>query len=1171
VTKKLEILLLGPPIVRWNGELISIQRRLPRALLFYLAWQGTMVPRETLLDLFWEKGIKAARARLTENISRLRATLPIDNLILAHAGLIGLNLDQIYIDRLHFEYLIDQAGRVPWQIPENEPLTTNIYQMLIQANNLWRDTYALQGVFLPTSALDDWLQQSTRRMEGLRFNVLMRLSDHAYTMLDYQGGLNFARAALQYDPYNRKVHLKILQNLVKLGKLREAQQYFENTREMILNELGINPTPDMINIYKNIRTLEDAPLPDIEPRWEIHPSVEVPFVGRENAFSEINQIIAKQHAVFIIGESGQGKSRLIQEFTAQIKPQPRLLLTVCRPMESALPFHPFVELFRRHVTPDEWLTLPAVWANHLVGLLPELVQIRDDLNQITILADSVQAQGMIFESIRQVLVLMNKTRPLFLVIDDAHWADEATLSTIAYILVRDPFTSSASLALIARSEDITDSLQTTMAAAQQSKHASIFKLQNLRRENIISLAYHLLKDQPSDEFISRLIVDTGGNTFFVLEILRAIIEGNTNFHSRDSILPLTENLQNLIQSRIQNISSPSREAFEVAALIGTEFSVPVLGKVCLKTPEELASILDELENKLLILPHEQRYGELFYRFAHDKIRETLLQHIPAARSQVLHGRIVQTLNKTSQQAAVLAHHYSGAGELRTAFLYWTKAAERARSLFSGEDASHSYARAEEILQQIFPEVNNEEINRFYAGWGDLAYNASETDLLKHIGHELIRLGKIRENPLLIGSGLDTLSNACMTINNFELGLEYANQAISHLAETENWYGLVEAYNHRGTFLYMLNHLEEALIAFQDALALCTDVSDPKINKALSNAHYQTALLQILFGKPINGYEHGLMAFEFAEQINHTYSIIQAYGIQSLAQFYMGEFIQARDTALKGIEIAERIQGWRMLGYLNSYAAMAEVALGYLDEACSHAEIAVQIGQKYEQYDISALGYRAFGEIYRLLHDYSLAMEYFQKGYNGLPNHFLGFDNLYRLGLAQSYLENSDNVDLITLAKRNLEENSVEIGIMSAKLCLALVYAKNSEWEKVKPVAIELGSETLTNGLGSYHINAIGLLAEVAAAEGDFEFALEQFQCAAEEAQFLHNPWLEIKSQAAIEKILESMGENTSRPRERIKVLLDQLESKISHAEMRPVFHKFREQVSMRTCIATDSL
>jgi tetratricopeptide (TPR) repeat protein len=571
------------------------------------------------------------------------------------------------------------------------------------------------------------------------------------------------------------------------------------------------------------------------------------------------------------------------------------------------------------------------------------------------------------------------------------------------------------------------------------------------------------------------------------------------------------------------------------------------------------------------LPQEQREGELFYRFAHDKIRETLLQNIPPARSQVLHGRIVQTLNKTSQQAAVLAHHYSGAGELRTAFRYWMKAAERARRLFAKEDASRSYAQAEKILQQIFPEVNNQEINQFYAGWGDLAYNATETDLLKHIGHELIRLGEIRENSLLIGSGLDALSNACMTINDFELGLEFANQAISHLEETENCYEMVEAYNHRGTFLYMLNHLEEALIAFQDALALCTDVSDPKINKALSNAHYQTALLQILFGKPIIGFKHGLKALEFAERIQHTYSIIQAYGIQSLAQFYLGEFTQARETALKGIEIAERIQGWRMLGYLNSYAAIAEVALGYLDEARRHAEDALQIGQKYEQHDISALGYRALGEIHRILHDYPQATQYFQKGYNGLPNHFLGFDNLYRLGLVQSYQKNADGVDKISLAKINLDENSVEVGTISAKLCLALVYAMNQEWQKIKPLASELGSETLANGLNSYHINAIYLLAEVAAADGDYESALEQFQFTAGEARFLQNPWLEIKAQAAIEKILDLMGEKSSRPGERIEALLDQLESQTLHPEIRPAFCRFREQVSTRTRIATDTL
>ena len=712
----LEIRLLGPSIVQRNGELISIQRRLPRELLFFLAAQGNMVHRDTILDLFWGEGVRQNRQRLNENLSRLRSALPQADLIVSYDGFIGLNFEQVFVDQLQFQDLLDQAGRTPWQIPDDEPLPHHIYRILNEANNLWRGRYALQGFNLPTVELDDWLQTTSERLHNARFNILTRLSDHAFVLQDLQMSLDLAQTALQYDNFNQKLQYKILRNLVRMGQITEARQYFEDTQKMMLAELGVNPSPQMINFYQNIQKTGYASKTTNEPKWEIHPSVEVPFVGRKKALIAINRAVNEQRGIVILGESGQGKSRLVQEYIQQLHPQPRVLITICRPTESTLPFHPIVEMFRRYVSPDEWLSLPAIWANQLTGLFPEITQMRDDLEPLNQPADADQTQAMIFESIRQVLISMAEEHPLFLVIDDAHWADEATLSTIAYLLMREPFTNTASLALIARLEDMKESLRSMLDSIQQSKNVTIYELDHLRRDDITDLAHYLLESSPPTQFIDRLISDTGGNTFFVLEILRAMLASDSQNFALDTNLPLTENLQSLIISRIEKLSPKAKATLEVAAIIGSEFSVQTLGKSSHQTLEELAHTLEELENNLLVKPYEQHKQELYYHFTHDKIRETLRNQIPPARSQVIHARVVNALilNQTPE-AGVLAYHYSGAGELNMAFQYWIKAADRARSLFAKEDTSRNYSRAEQLLQYIEPELTDDEVYHFYAG------------------------------------------------------------------------------------------------------------------------------------------------------------------------------------------------------------------------------------------------------------------------------------------------------------------------------------------------------------------------------------------------------------------------------------------------------------------------
>jgi DNA-binding SARP family transcriptional activator len=405
----LEIRLLGPTTVRKNGELVSIRRRLPRGLLFYLAAQGNMLPRDTILDMFWGGKISQNRPRLNENLSRLRAALPDADIIISYDGLIGLNFEKVFVDLLHFQDLLDQAGRTPWQIPEDEPLPNHISSLLNEANDLWRGPCALEGISFPTTKLDDWLQATTDHLHNARFNILTRLSNHAYVLQDLSESLDLARTALSYDNFNAEYQYKVMRNLIKLGQIQEARQYFEDTQQMMREELGVNPSPKMIHLYQSVRNQEQSVQSYIEPKWEIHPSVDVPFVGRKNALIEINRAVDEKQGIVILGESGQGKSRLVQEYISQLHPQPRVLITICRPSESSLPFHPIVELFRRYISPDEWLSLPSIWANYLTGVLPEITQMRSDLVPVQMPDDTAQTRAMIFESIRQVLYLWPKS------------------------------------------------------------------------------------------------------------------------------------------------------------------------------------------------------------------------------------------------------------------------------------------------------------------------------------------------------------------------------------------------------------------------------------------------------------------------------------------------------------------------------------------------------------------------------------------------------------------------------------------------------------------------------------------------------------------------------------------------------------------------------------------
>ena len=128
----LQISLLGPPEIRWKDQLLSINRRIPRTLLFYLASRGNNIGREKLLTLFWEDAPESvSRRRLREALSRIRSGLPDSSILTTQADLVGLDYDKIDVDQLQFLNLVDLIGNEPWNTPLDKPLPDGIFQSLV--------------------------------------------------------------------------------------------------------------------------------------------------------------------------------------------------------------------------------------------------------------------------------------------------------------------------------------------------------------------------------------------------------------------------------------------------------------------------------------------------------------------------------------------------------------------------------------------------------------------------------------------------------------------------------------------------------------------------------------------------------------------------------------------------------------------------------------------------------------------------------------------------------------------------------------------------------------------------------------------------------------------------------------------------------------------------------
>lgn len=1168
--KPTQILLLGPPEVRHENQPVRIQRRIPRALLFYLASQGGMVGRDQVLPLFWENESEtAARRRLSDTLSRLRDALPDPSILISTTGLLGLDFGKVYVDQLEFQGLLLQVGHIPWQISSHLPLPETIYQNLAKAVRLWRSPRFLAGASFPSSlALDDWLTETSQRMEHLLQRSLERLSQHAEALGDLEQALHLTRQALALDELDEDLHYRVMHLLIDLGKPEEARAHFRQVQELMQREYQAAPSPRLVELDQQANIRLSHTEIRATPTWKIHPTMQVPFVGRRNILDQLQRIYLKGGGAIIFGESGQGKTRLMQEFAMKAKPQPRVFVAIPRPTESNLPFQPIIELLRTHIQPEDWRALPLTWVSQLSLLLPELSELfsepleRPMLETMPEVAPG-QVRTVILEAIRQVFLMLARRGPLIFCLDDAQWCDEATLATIAYLLERPPFDQHAFFLAAARWEEKNPHLESLITSLQQAARINVIPLPRLSDSEIKELVTHIIGHTPTDQFIHRVQIETGGNPFFILESLRAILETNASLDQAQlSKLPLVQSVQNLIHARLDKLLGPERQILEVAAILGSDIDPDLIAEVLQEATFQVHQALKNLERQSLIEIIEGTTGVIRYRFIHEKIKEVLLQRLHPLHARMLHRKVAQALERKGvgdDAAATLAQHYEQAGELSLAFDYWIQAGRRARQLFSSADALWIFSRANRLIQQG-GQLTDYQIHTLYAEWSETAYEIEDIVTIQRVNSDLLKLGHQRNSPLLIGTALDGMSDACMASNQFEEGLDYTNQAIPFLEQGGSLYKLMEAYNHRGVFLYMLNRLDEALESFEKALSLGSASEEPQVVRARANAHYQTAVALVINGWPVQAQTHARHSLADFIQLKRVHGTITAYSALALAQYFLGNYTQARQNCQHGLELAERAQAWRMMGYLHGYQAMIEIAIGELDSGLGHAEKAIELGERYNHNEITAGGYRMIGDFYQWLSQPQRSIDPYTRALEASQETFLVADMQFRLGFSLfAGGERERGQDLVLQAITTADQASLGIIRMMAQSSLMHIYYQTQNWEQAERLAKQLYDEGHNRSFLSVRLAAANLLGNLRLHQGDRTAATKYFQETANTAALMPHPWLEMKALSAWHNALSADGYPDPTIRQRIEYLLDHLESRIHRQPYLQAFQEFRQK------------
>jgi tetratricopeptide (TPR) repeat protein len=666
-------------------------------------------------------------------------------------------------------------------------------------------------------------------------------------------------------------------------------------------------------------------------RAERASSLPTPFVGRQ---PELQALLAawrqaserERQAVFVAGEPGIGKSRLVWELVRRVDRDGALSLLGRCDADRLVPYQPFIEALGglNAACPTDALR------RHL-GDLPtaELARLVPDLpySSSTMLPDDPRAERhRLFTAVTTLFARAASVNPMVLVLEDLHWADLPTLRLLRYML-RSPADAGLMLLVTYRETELEagDPLSELLADLHRDEGLVRIGLGGLSEEAVSRLARAVSGQPVSADQARELHRATAGNPFFVRELA-----------GLSDAQAVPDSVKDAITGRLDGLDRATVELLTVAAAVGREFSLGVIERASGLRGMATADAVDQACAAGLIEEVDPRAG--ICTFAHAIVRSGVYERLEEAERAALHLRIAEAIAPDDEHLAELSHHYLLAGDERGA-VYAVRAGRQAFGQLAYEAAAEHWERA---LAVLGPARERDGLELLLA-LADAHWRAGEFERARERHHEAAELAQELDLPELLAAaalGFGGSVGARAGIRDERL-IALLERALASLPGGD---GPLRA--------RVLARLAEAL-TFTDqreripelceqAAAMARRVGDPGVLAAvLINVHWSR-------WEPGNARQRLAMAeeiVELAQQAGDAAREVDGRMWFAVDLIELGETSRADEELERCSPIAQRVRQRYQLWWLACLLALRALMAGRLAEADELATRALGIGQR----------------------------------------------------------------------------------------------------------------------------------------------------------------------------------------------------------------------------------
>ncbi len=935
--------VLGPLEVSRGGRPLSIAGKPAALLAMLLVHANEVVSADRLIDCLWGEAPPKSAGKLVQGyVSQLRRALTAGRededvaggAVLTRPSGYVLRIDPSQLDAERFRSLLDEARTA---LAEGAPDTAS--HMLRDALGLWR------GPPLADFAYEAFAQDVIARLEELRLIGLEERIEADLALGRHAGLVGELEALIAHHPLRERLRAQLMLALYRCDRQSEALQAYQDARRLLVEELGLEPSRRLRDLEQAIlrqdRSLElDRPARD-DRRASGRRRGGV-FVGREDELAALlraleDALAARGRLLVIGGEPGIGKSRLAEELArTAVETGAAVLWGRCWEAGGAPPYWPWVQAIRSYAREADAARLRSdlgAGAAEIADVVAEVREQITDLSPSPPIDDPQAARFRLFDAIAAFLKRVARTKPLVIVLDDLHWADEGSLRLLEFVSRE---LAEAPLLLIGTYRDVELSrrhpLSQTLAELTRERLFERIVLRGLSREDGARFIEATCGTHPPPELVDAVHSQTEGNPLFVTEVVRLLTQEGELTPERLSAregwsLRIPEGVRDVIGRRLDRLSDHCNEALAVASIIGREFGLDQLDRLLDYSEDQLLQLLEEALAARVI---EEVTGAVDrYQFTHSLIQETLADELSLTRRVRLHARVAEALEAlygpdSDQHAAELAHHFAQAQTLLGSdklVRYSLAAGEAALATSAHEQALAHFERA--LAAKVDTEFDADTAALYFGrGRAQLAalprYELEPaSDSLRRAFDYYVQAGDISRAvsvaacpiPLSLGLGkTDFPELIARALNLVAADSREEGQLLAQHA----WYSGIVLADHR-----------EAQRAFERALSIARNQNDAALERrSLANA----AWVDVWHFRPQECLAKGLRAIDLAGRAGDDQAEINARRSIVWALMASGEREQARDHTVAAFALAEKLRDrWSLAsaGFDNARLAVYE--------------------------------------------------------------------------------------------------------------------------------------------------------------------------------------------------------------------------------------------------------